>query len=330
MKLTVATPATTGLRGFTAMVMLVPDRFDYAAVRSDGFDLAFVDESGLPLPWERDEWVHGGWSVLWVKIDVASSPNVTAFTMYYGDPLSGDGSSSNDAWREEVAGVWHLRGLEDSSRTNAHCMEAASSSTTPTPGQVGSARQFSFQALRCGSPVGLDGIFNAGGTAMAWIRPNSFGEAGTGRILVKSTALTGWDFYVADGLGSGADERISFAYGQANGYSRWDTSASSITLGEWQHVAVVFNAGSMAAAPQLYINGELVPSFPGITGSGSWLGDEEDDIFIGDNDALQRAFDGAIDEVRMVRAALDADWLAAEHRSMTDTLLSWGPVEDRP
>jgi len=40
-------------------------------------------------------------------------------------------------------------------------------------------------------------------------------------------------------------------------------------------------------------------------------------------------FEGGLDEMRVSAVARSADWIAAQHASMTDTLVSYGPVEDR-
>jgi hypothetical protein len=46
------------------------------------------------------------------------------------------------------------------------------------------------------------------------------------------------------------------------------------------------------------------------------------------NDPGNGGFAGAIDEVRIYRAAVSPDWIAAEHAAALDRMVSYGELEE--
>lgn len=73
--------------------------------------------------------------------------------------------------------------------------------------------------------------------------------------------------------------------------NRYSTSAKSITLNKWVHVAATYNG----LVTNIYIDGELIVE----SQFSSIIDVKESDIYIGNNGLNNRAFHGAIDELRI-------------------------------
>lgn len=176
------------------------------------------------------------------------------------------------------------------------------------PGQLGSSLEFdaSDDNITAGSGTSIDNVFTGGGTYVAWIKANSFGEGGTsGRILDKGGSLsnTGPAFYLC-GSGSGCTSTIAFFHGDSdiNG-SIWRSSDNAIALNDWYHVAVVFNKDSISNEPVFYVNGVLQTTTNVVTADGSFDDDNAQTQYIGNRLGTDRTFDGILDDVKIYNYA---------------------------
>ncbi len=142
------------------------------------------------------------------------------------------------------------------------------------------------------SEIHLDSSF----TIEAWIRPTSWGEGetGYGRVVDKDSYIlylhgTGFPQYNKNSLLISLDH--------SNGTrSVHNTPADSIKLNEWQHVAATYDNNSDV---KLYINGIQQPlSVPFDQASGP-LKKGDKNILLGESGGQARAFEGAIDELRI-------------------------------
>jgi hypothetical protein len=138
---------------------------------------------------------------------------------------------------------------------------------------------------------GLPAIFNNIGTQdftmEAWIKPNDFSFS---RIL---SAQLHTNSSASLAMGSGG---IIFLYIENNGsaYSAKTTPAYAITLSQWNHVAVTWDASATTIA--IYINGVLASTvFGGSASSGSI----NNAMAIGARTDGDDSFNGTIDELRI-------------------------------
>ncbi|AQT69446.1 Chitinase A precursor [Anaerohalosphaera lusitana] len=121
----------------------------------------------------------------------------------------------------------------------------------------------------------------------AWIKPNSFGSRGYGRILDKGASSVGYSFFVNHKFGG-----LSFA---TYGGPVADSNDNVVTTGKWQHVAMVYDQA--AETVTFYVDGvsagtasyNKAPSDS--AGSPLTIGIRGQD--------MERAFDGIIDEVHL-------------------------------
>ncbi|NND71023.1 MAG: tandem-95 repeat protein, partial [Rhodothermales bacterium] len=105
------------------------------------------------------------------------------------------------------------------------------------------------------------------------------------------------------------------------------SSAGAIPDATWQYLTAVHNGSDL----RLYSNGVLVGS---TTGMGAITTDDNDVIIGGgENDAtstITEFFKGLLDEIRISDVARSADWIAAQHASMSDSFVSFGSEELAP
>jgi len=151
---------------------------------------------------------------------------------------------------------------------------------------------------------GYDDIYDFASdfTITAWIKPDSFGDGNYGRIVDKlGSGTNGYSFYLNNnpaGTPAGTNTLSANIYGTVDTYNSGNDNI--ITTGEWQHVAVSFN--DVANYVSFYVNGLA-------QGGYSYVGTLSQDaasLRIGDRNALDRSFDGQIDDVRIYNYALTA------------------------
>jgi hypothetical protein len=92
--------------------------------------------------------------------------------------------------------------------------------------------------------------------------------------------------------------RLYWWWNDANGNTRSITTTTQLALNQWHHVAVTYQSG----AQRMYVNGVLQGTTGSFTGT---LATNALPLYVGtDWNFLSRAFDGYIDEVRVVADAL--------------------------
>ncbi|MGH1456141.1 MAG: LamG domain-containing protein [Alphaproteobacteria bacterium] len=183
--------------------------------------------------------------------------------------------------------------------------------------QIGTGLNFdgSNDIINAGSDASIDDIFAGGGTIAAWIYPVGWGENSFGRIVHKASASNGnngYIFYVDDNAGTTQDETLGFDHGFASGEEGWSGPSNTITLNQWNHVAVTYDNSSDSNSPSLYVNGEAItPLTVNNSGTGVADSDAAQNLFIGNIGGQTRTFDGIMDDVRFYDGELTAAEVAA-------------------
>jgi hypothetical protein len=136
-------------------------------------------------------------------------------------------------------------------------------------------------------------------TISAWIRPRSYGgtNSETGRIVDKN-----YMFYISSYV--------------PNGLSFYTTTVFSsdpniISMNTWQYVAVTFDSNAPSNQIIYYKNGVQ----NGTSTYTTSLSDSTQEFFIGNSQALNRYFDGSIDEVKVWNRALTPNEILADYNS---------------
>lgn len=315
------------LVGFVVLVTLTPSQFDYQVADPTGADLRFVDDDGkTALPHEIERWTPKGTSFVWVRVPKIDAGSDSDFiTLRYGDPAVGKAQDPNAVWADHLA-VYHLADdpgqappqIRDSSSSGFHgTAKGALSKSSRIDGRIGgalalNASQGDFIEIGDKEPLNVD--VGEARTLQAWFRTAT--TSTKAYFLQNELDCRGWGLTIHDdgvvlgrlALGAGCPDYTSHHLGS------WGTSFADTM---WHHVAFVIDRSKGTAS--LFVDGQLVDSeaidiaLPGAGGVAK----------IGSNWNDSTTFDGAIDEVRISDGARSAEWIDAEHASMTDVLLDY-------
>tara|TARA_Y100000592_G_scaffold45373_1_gene71992 strand:+ start:32544 stop:44975 length:12432 start_codon:yes stop_codon:yes gene_type:complete len=130
-------------------------------------------------------------------------------------------------------------------------------------------------------------------TLSAWIRPLSDGEGNFGRVIDFGAQ----DVAIFVGGESGGSAYLYYSAKFTGGTGTWNTSSRVITLNQWTHIAVTFDASSASNDPIIYINGTAVNISENATPSGNYDGITTSTCHIGNTANGTRTFDGQIVDV---------------------------------
>jgi serine protease len=158
-------------------------------------------------------------------------------------------------------------------------------------------------------------------TVEAWIRPSGWGTnpIGFGRIVDKEHVVLFLDR---------GGPLVLFLNHPDGTSSRLSTDTGTITLDEWQHVAATHAGGEIS----LYVNGVALEMNQAAAMRPDVQLNTWSDLYIGNNAASERAFQGEIDEVRLwnrVRTA--AELLADMHAPLGGSepgLIGYWPFDE--
>jgi hypothetical protein len=160
------------------------------------------------------------------------------------------------------------------------------------------------------SDAELDDVFVGGATVMTWIYPRSWGESVNGRILDKTSEISGdrdgWMIAV-----KGDTPAIQFAQGFTGVRGFWRSQSGTVALNTWVHVAVVYDASSDANDAEIYLDGVKQSPLVEITPSGTIRSDASISLRMGNwAQDTTRTFDGIIDDVRIYDRMLSVTEIA--------------------
>jgi len=313
-KLTFAASAQTeDLTDVPVLVALEGTRLDYAKLRPDGSDLRFTDADGVTvLPHEIEQWNPKGRSFIWVKVPQIDKGSTTDHIwLYYGNASPTPPLGPAGVWSGGFVGVWHLD--DDPSAAEPQIKDSSSpgfdltvQGAIPKAALVGGKVGLGLELD--GSTQHLTGTLGAAPTVFtleAWIRLDVVNTVE--RHIVE---LAGVQFHVESNgkleAGTGSEFNI---YGP-----------TVLQAKTWYHVALVQGAAGWA----IYLDGQPEAGGPQITKPGAdltvgWIYSKKypDSCFV----------DGLMDEVRVSGVDRSAAWMAAQHRSMSDTLVSYGAAQ---
>jgi hypothetical protein len=280
-----------------------------------GFDISFSSDAAntVPLAHEIEKFDgSNGELVAWVKIPTLDA-NAKLF-VHVGDPTIVSSLENAPAvWVNEFGGVYHLLVTSDSTG-NAHNGDDAATTSEPN-GQIEDARRFngSTSRLTITQNATIDNIFGSGGTVSAWVFVATAGEGGLGRIFEKSTIAR-----MGSGDGGCSVASLFFTHEFTGGPATWCTNANTLPANKWHHVAVIYNKGSTANNPTIFIDGAAQAITRLQAPNGSSFSDAGGPLMIGNNTATDRAFDGAIDELQYVRVPRTDGWIITSHANQRD------------
>ena len=290
--------------------------FNYTMCRPDGADLTFVDASSTVLPHEIDTWNTNGTSLVWVRV-----PELTATTtirLFINEPGASPPAYTTDGstWTPAgYAGVWHFASLSggvapDSIARRLDCTaNKPAVSTGRVDGVVGNC-------VLNSDGTGLDGAgflttnYNGLGvgstfTFSGWCRHRNT-TPGYERVVSRKTAYAGNGFEAE--LTSGQNNKMTVR--GVNATPAVTVTTPNVMLGNWYHLAFVYNGTSLSA----YTNGALNAS-----GAITAVADNGLGLAFGNNSAKNEGtYKGSFDEFRLLDAVASADWVRAEYDTVAN------------
>ncbi|HEU5061272.1 MAG TPA: DUF2341 domain-containing protein [Kofleriaceae bacterium] len=324
-QLTFANGERGELTDFPLMVRLDPTRIEYDAVRADGGDIQFRDADGTPLPHEIESWNPGETSVLWVRVPAIDGGSTDDHVfMYYGNPDVTVAPNAAALWADYRA-VYHLdpQGVGAVEDSTAQGFDGTAVGADGAEGQIGRAYEFNGtdQYLDLGADRSfISGV--AGATAEAWVAP---GAALTAQIAL-GISINGADssrlqFRVS------LERVINAGARTADGGDLVQLDGLALPELEWTWVVMAFDFAGDAIT--IYQNGEQAAAATAVGFADATPDTTSNVATIGvDENKTSNFWLGRIDEVRVAAGPPpSADRVSAQYASMTDVLVSYGPVE---
>jgi hypothetical protein len=318
------------LVNFPVLVTLNSDRIDYADIQSSGEDIRFFDSDGaILLAHEIEQWNETGASFIWVRVpEIAGRSSTDMIWMYYGASQPGPSRSPNEVWSEHYEAVYHLTTLNEAT---GNLQPAFSFDASDAVAGIGHSRLFtgfnSYVSLGLELPL-VQNVTQC--TLSAWIRPETYTISETPYIIGISVGTTGGapTIYSRAALYLSNANRISVVGRSVStdDLQILESNADVINAGTWHHVVGVIDYS--ARQMQVYVNGINQgsgtvwfnqPATFNIASHSAVLGTQED--YSAD------FYTGIIDEVRIADTARSADWIAAQHLSLSDAFIVYGEPE---
>lgn len=290
--------------GFPVLVRLTSSNFNFSQAKAQGDDIRFAKANNSQLAFEIERWdASAQVAEIWVKVDTVFGNDSTHFlTMYWGNPKAANVSNGASVFDTAYGniGVWHLDpSLNDATIFGDNGIDTA---TVDNAGIIGRCRHFDPNLLSF-ITIPNETRFNLTTriTLSAWVQVDTFS------LQWQTIIAKGDDSYRLhrNGVLNGACfslttlDTANFGYYSLGGMTPIDDHS-------WHLVTGVFDGVTM----KLYVDGNLENdssvTFP--------CGTNNLNLTIGDNRVrtllnTPRFFSGSIDEVRVMKTAVSADWV---------------------
>ncbi len=275
-------------------------------INADGFDIYFSgDPAGtFRLAHEVERYdAATGRLIAWIKVPALTAS--TVIYLHYGsDAITESQQDVQAVWSAGYVAVLHLDDDVDATG-NATSVQLQTAETLDT--LLGRGQRFVDNDRIVVSSPTINNIFATGGTAQGWFFATGYGENGFGRIWDKGHT-NGWSF----GLDV-TKNSLAFVHGDATQFGEWNGPQSSVTLNSWHHGAVVYDKGSSANTPLMYVDGVQQQTLDVVVPPAGALDDDSGNQLMGGNrGAMDRTFQGQLDELRMSNVARSSAWIATE------------------
>ncbi|MHA2274347.1 MAG: DUF2341 domain-containing protein, partial [Candidatus Kariarchaeaceae archaeon] len=306
------------------------DLHDYT--RSDGNDIVFTDYSGNKLDHEIELFDQNYSStqahlVTWVRFPSLPATTDSTIFMYFNKPSQSSAEENPTNVWIDYESVHHMN--EDPSASAPQITDVTGN------GWDGAAQTImSLSDLQSGK-LGKSINFVAGNntaffignipsdswseiTVSAWVNSDVLGDD---RIVSKEEG-TGVGPHIWK-LGVDTDDVQIRIDTEGGGFTERQV-CNCISISTWYYITLTWDASLSSNEFKAYVNGEVKGQ---ISNSGTTITDSSQLVAIGNNGNRTRAFDGQIDEVRIINNARSPDWLLTEFNNQNDptSFYSVGP-----
>jgi hypothetical protein len=287
--------------GFPVLVRLTGAAFDFGQAKGLGEDLRFTKPDGSPLPYEIERWDSaGGRAEIWVSVDTVRGNNDMQYiVMLWGNSNAADNSNGAAVFDTgaDFKAVCHLNQTCDDVTYGGN--NGTNYGAADTTGIIGYCKKFDGS-----DSIKITGLLGspASVTLSAWAQLDSVsGGYGAEILSIGDAVLIRMDFPFLDEGTMGAIH----PYGD----TVFDVVTTSQFLKQTGWHLVTFAVDQNNHSQTLYIDGSAVASENyAISIDYSRVGQN---TFIGThgNGTAGYNFSGSIDEVRVYRKAISADYV---------------------
>jgi hypothetical protein len=294
---------------FPVLIRLTGNNFDFSQAKGNGSDLRFTNQKGIVLPLEIERWDSAaGQAALWVKVDtVFGNSDSQYIEMYWGKADATGASNSTRVFDAAggYVGVWHQnQGLADATVNGDNGLD---SSTSDGVGIIGRCRVFN-PMHRSFITIPNESLFDMTSdiTLSAWAKID--------------TCVYNWQTIIAKGdnayrlhcdsntnnacFSISTADTVDYGYNDLMGTSPVNDHA-------WHFVCGVFDGFIMRTYIDGRLEGERIVNMPCTTNNYK--------LTIGDNrQRTPRYFAGSIDEVRVMHAAMGADFVKLSYMNQKE------------
>lgn len=301
------------LMDFPVLVKLDDTRIDYGLIQDEGQDLRFSDDTGAELAYEIERWDETGTSYVWVNVpEISASSSLDHILMSYGDPMAPSGEDVDATWDANYVAVWHLHDdVNDSTATGNH---ATNNGSISSPGVIASGQQFDGVSTYIGlaGNASIDDLSRF--TFAMWIHPSDVDRY---EYLISKSAATK-ELHIFQGLLEG---QVSYST-STDARSSFD----GVSENQWHFVVMTFDdAGTQSV--RLFVDGSEVTYSSQTAGQGTIDSDQGGNLELGRSTVGNLYFVGDMDEVRISTIPRSPAWIRAQHLSMTDNFVTFGPQQ---
>jgi hypothetical protein len=308
---------------FPLLLRLDSSSVDFSVPADGGGDLRFTRGTTNHLPYEVELWDETrGVAVVWVALDTVFGDSVQSITMSRGDlpqaPPGGEGVFSSARGFEAV---WHLgeEALGDTGIAGAFIDATGRGydgddyvSATGKEGIIGRGQEFDGTDDYILIPQTLQPSGSM--TISCWVRSAYVPNTENSGFRIVST--------YAENTGNPLGFQVrtyqnDLVFTAGDGTSKNDAQAWDVVSATWQHIVVVYEAGT--GAVDFFLNGEKVPTA---------LAPTRPEIVYGDARTYLShpgswTVSGHLDEIRLSRRMRSEDWvrLCYENQKQRQTLV---------
>jgi len=295
------------LTDFPILVRLHAGNFGYfAELAENGRDLRFLKDDKTALHHQVEQLDSlSEIGLVWVKLpQVRGGVASDDFWLYYGNANAPDGSDSQGLYDVAQSLVYHFKeGEAIPQDATAYASHAADSKAQiQAAGWIGAAAQFTGAGPITINPAPALAIApDKGWSFSAWLKLDQAQNAAT--LMQAREGNNGISLILQ---GNTLSARWQGASGSA------ETAPLNLTLGQWQHIAVVAKADKL----EIYLNGavagttalSLTPLNPAVSVGNGLI--------------------GSVDEVQIASTARSADWIKLSFRSQSPDFAVLGHGQD--
>ena len=305
---------------FPVLVRLNAGTIDFSQAQTGGADMRFTKSDNTFLPYEIERWDRAlGMAEIWVKVDTVRGKNATqSIIMYWGNPAVSDSSNSTAVFDTSAGyqGVWHLGDgandpAGDATVNGYHGISPDTARPRVAVGAIGRCRQFDGVSDYIAMPYTANGKVNfpenGNYTVSAWVTIDAFD--GASYVI----AAKGYDQYFMR-LTYFPSNTPLWEFAELSSADTWLACTTAATSRQW----ILVTGVRQGSKQFLYCNGIPVDSTPNIYPTNNFSRNTSSDLSIGKfltpvdvpnfNDSYC-FFKGSIDEVRIMSAARNADWV---------------------